>query len=208
MLARKSLSLLAPASRRAVAAAGSRAIHLPSREAKDSRWGKTAEDFERVQKIFKQHRACAVLRTPTAEAAPKAMQAAVDGGFKIVEFTLTTPGCLDSLTNFRAKHGSNVMVGCGTIMDIEDCQNALDAGSEFIVAPVFVPEVVNWCRERNVVIIPGCTTPSELYAAYKVETFRIFEGACQERSSEERLWNGVRLALLGADLTVEPFWLY
>ena len=82
-----------------------------------------------------------MLRTPTADAAPKAMQAAVDGGFKIVEFTLTTPGCLDSLTNFRAKHGSNVMVGCGTIMDIEDAQNALDAGSEFIVAPIFVPEV-------------------------------------------------------------------
>ena len=51
---RKSVSLVAPASRRAAAAACSRGIHLPSRESKDSKWGKTAEDFERVQKLFKQ----------------------------------------------------------------------------------------------------------------------------------------------------------
>jgi 2-dehydro-3-deoxyphosphogluconate aldolase/(4S)-4-hydroxy-2-oxoglutarate aldolase len=82
------------------------------------------------------------------------MQASVDGGFKIVEFTLTTPGCLDAVANFRAKHGSNVMVGCGTIMDIEDAQNALDAGSEFIVAPVLVPEVEAPTRTRQVNEIP------------------------------------------------------
>jgi hypothetical protein len=59
--------------------------------------------LELIRAIFRQHRACAVLRTPTAEACPKAMQAAIDGGFKIVEFTLTTPGCLNTLADFRAK---------------------------------------------------------------------------------------------------------
>ena len=82
-----------------------------------------------------------MLRTPTAEAAPKAMQAAIDGGFKIVEFTLTTPKCLDAVADFRKKYDGKVMIGCGTLMDIEDAQNALDAGAEFIVAPVLVPEV-------------------------------------------------------------------
>jgi hypothetical protein len=51
----------------------------------------TAENFEYVLDKFAQIRACAVLRTATSEACPKAMQAAIDGGFKIVEFTLTTP---------------------------------------------------------------------------------------------------------------------
>ena len=51
----------------------------------------TTENFEAVLDKFAQIRACAVLRTPTSEACPKAMQAAIDGGFKIVEFTLTTP---------------------------------------------------------------------------------------------------------------------
>ena len=117
-----------------------------------------------------QDRACAVLRTPAKDSAAKAMQAAIDGGFNIVEFTLTTPGCLDLVADFRKKYDGKIMIGCGTIMDIEDAQNALDAGSEFIVMPVLVPEVVTWCRERNIVSIPGCTSPTELYTAYRVST--------------------------------------
>jgi len=132
---------------------------------------RTPESFQAVLDRFKKDRACAVLRTPTAEKCAPAMDAAIDGGFQIVEFTLTTPGCLDRVAEYRSKYDGlktgNVMVGCGTIMDIEDCKLALDAGAEFIVAPVLVPEVVTWCRTHNVVIIPGTQTPSEAYAAYK-----------------------------------------
>jgi len=123
--------------------------------------------FDSVLERFKKDRACAVLRTPTAAAAPKAMQAAIDGGFNIVEFTLTTPGCLDAVSDFRKKLDGKVMVGCGTVMDIQDAKNAMDAGAEFLVAPVLVPEVVTWCALRNIVIIPGCQTPTEAYQAYK-----------------------------------------
>jgi len=123
--------------------------------------------FEKVLATFKQHRACAVLRTPKAEQCAPAMQAAIDGGFEIVEFTLTTPGCLDRVADFRAKYDGKVMVGCGTVMDIPDAKAAMDAGSEFLVAPVLVPEVVTWCAMHNIVIIPGCQTPTEAYSAYK-----------------------------------------
>ena len=139
-----------------------------SRPAEKSRWGQTETTFNSVLDRFARDRACAVLRTPAKESAAKAMQAAIDGGFNIVEFTLTTPGCLDLVADFRKKHDGKIMVGCGTIMDIEDAQNALDAGAEFIVMPVLVPEVVTWCRERNIVSIPGCCTPTELYTAYRV----------------------------------------
>ena len=44
-----------------------------------------------------------MLRTPAKDSAAKAMQAAIDGGFNIVEFTLTTPGCLDLVADFRKK---------------------------------------------------------------------------------------------------------
>ena len=116
---------------------------------------------------FKKHRACAVLRTPKAELCPPAMQAAIDGGFDIVEFTLTTPGCLDAVADFRKKYDGKVMIGCGTVMDIPDAKAAMDAGSEFLVAPVLVPEVVTWCALHNIVIIPGCQTPTEAYNAFK-----------------------------------------
>lgn len=124
------------------------------------------ESYDAVIEYFATNRACAVLRTPTAEAAPKAMTAAIEGGFKNVEFTLTTPGCLGCVSDFRAKYDGKIMVGCGTIMDVADAEKAMDAGSQYIVAPVMVPEVIQWCAARNIVCIPGCATPTELYTAW------------------------------------------
>jgi 2-dehydro-3-deoxyphosphogluconate aldolase/(4S)-4-hydroxy-2-oxoglutarate aldolase len=127
---------------------------------------RSPENYEAVLDKFAQIRACAVLRTATSEACPKSMQAAIDGGFKIVEFTLTTPDCLSHLSDCRSKYDGDVMVGCGTIMNIEDAAKAMEAGSEFIITPVMLPEVIKWCAERNIVSVPGCQTPTELYTAY------------------------------------------
>ena len=127
----------------------------------------TVENYEYVLNKFAQIRACAVLRTATSEACPKAMGAAIDGGFKIVEFTLTTPNCLEHLANFRTKYDGDVMVGCGTILTTDDAAAAVDAGSEFIITPVMLPDVIEWCKERNIVCVPGCQTPTELVMAYR-----------------------------------------
>ena len=128
---------------------------------------KSVDNYEAVLDKFAEIRACAVLRTATSEACPKAMQAAIDGGFKICEFTLTTPDCLSHLSDFRTKYDGDVMIGCGTIMNIEDAENAIDAGSEFIITPVMLPDVIEWCAERNIVCVPGCQTPTELLNAYR-----------------------------------------
>lgn len=128
---------------------------------------RTVDNFEDVLNKFAQIRACAVLRTPTSEACPKAMQGAIDGGFKIVEFTLTTPDCLQHLSDFRQKYDGDVMVGCGTIMNTDDAADAIEAGSEFIITPVMLPDVIEWCKERNIVCVPGCQTPTELTMAYR-----------------------------------------
>lgn len=125
------------------------------------------ESYEAVLDKFAQIRACAVLRTATSDACPKAMQAAIDGGFKIVEFTLTTPDCLQHLSDFRQKYDGDVMVGCGTILTPDDAADAMDAGSEFIITPVMLPDVIEWCKERNIVCVPGCQTPTELVQAYR-----------------------------------------
>merc|ERR1719333_1635201 len=128
---------------------------------------KTPESAQKVMDTFAKYKACAVLRTPKENQCAPAMQAAIDGGFDIVEFTLTTPGCLDRVADFRKKYDGKVMVGCGTVMDIPDAKAAMDAGAEFLVAPCLVPEVVTWCALNNIVIIPGCQTPSEAYEAYR-----------------------------------------
>lgn len=127
----------------------------------------TEENYESVLQRFAEIRACAVLRTATSDDCPKAMQAAIDGGFEIVEFTLTTPNCLAHLSDFRSRYDKKVMVGCGTILTIEDAEEAIDAGSEFIITPVMLPDVIEWCRDRKIVCVPGCQTPTELVMAYR-----------------------------------------
>jgi 2-dehydro-3-deoxyphosphogluconate aldolase/(4S)-4-hydroxy-2-oxoglutarate aldolase len=150
------------------AAATATAVVVPNRTMSTaSDYVQTVENYEAVLDKFAQIRACAVLRTATSEACPKAMQAAIDGGFKIVEFTLTTPDCLQHLADFRAKYDGDVMVGCGTILTPDDAARAMEAGAEFIITPVMLPDVIRWCKERNIVIAPGCQTPTEMVMAYR-----------------------------------------
>ena len=53
----------------------------------------------------------------------------------------TTQRCSDCVADFRKKYDGKVLVGCGTVMDVEDAQRALEAGAEFIVCPILIPEV-------------------------------------------------------------------
>ena len=122
--------------------------------------------MDEVCRFITEHKATAVLRTPTEAAASKAMDAAIDGGFKVCEFTLTTPGCLDRVAEYSSK--PDLLFGCGTVMCVEDAEKAMEAGARFIVSPCLIEEVVVWCAERNIACIPGCGTPSELYKAYQL----------------------------------------
>ena len=80
------------------------------------------------------------LNHPTPPPVPRRWTQAIAGGFKNVEFTLTTPDALQHVSDFRAKYDYK-MVGCGTVMNVKDAEEAVDAGAEFIVSPILIPEV-------------------------------------------------------------------
>ena len=141
-------------------------LAFPARGAQTLSHMRSKADMDEVCRFITEHKATAVLRTPTAASASKAMDAAIDGGFKVCEFTLTTPGCLDRIAEYHTKPG--LMFGCGTVMCVEDAEKAMEAGARFIVMPCLIEEVVTWCAERNITCIPGCGTPSELYKAYRL----------------------------------------
>src|SRR5690606_650996 len=65
--------------------------------------------------VFARERCSAILRTPVAEAVAPAMRAAVEGGFRIIEFTLNTPDALAHIEAF-ARH-EDLVVGAGTVLD-------------------------------------------------------------------------------------------
>lgn len=111
------------------------------------------------------HRCSAILRTPRAAAVRPAMDAAIEGGFRAVEVTLTTPGAFDAIAHYA--RSSDLLVGAGTVLDREQAQRALDAGARFLVSPVTDPDLIGWCAARDVLVLPGAFTPTEMLLAVR-----------------------------------------
>lgn len=110
-------------------------------------------------------KASAILRTSISEAAKPAMEAAVAGGFRIVEFTLTTPGALDLISEFSARDG--LIVGAGTVLSVDDVKRAADAGARFLVSPVMDVEVIIAATNRGLAMMPGTHTATEMLQAHR-----------------------------------------
>ena len=60
-----------------------------------------------------------------------------------------------------------MLVGAGTVLTIDQVNRAVKAGAKFIVSPGFDPEIVDYCLEKNIPVLPGCITPSEVAQAVK-----------------------------------------
>jgi 2-dehydro-3-deoxyphosphogluconate aldolase / (4S)-4-hydroxy-2-oxoglutarate aldolase len=110
-------------------------------------------------------RASAILRTDHKDRARRAMDAAVRGGMRVVEFTLTVPGVFDLIAEFAERE--DVVVGAGTVLTPEQANDAVDAGARFLVSPVVDEAVIEVAHTRGVVAMPGVHTPTELLRAHR-----------------------------------------
>lgn len=113
-----------------------------------------------------QLKATAILRTDSAEAAIGAMEAAVRGGFRICEFTLTIPDVYAIITEFSRRH-PEVIVGAGTVLEVEEAHKAVRAGARFLVSPVTDEAVIRAATELGVASMPGTHTATEMLAAHR-----------------------------------------
>jgi Entner-Doudoroff aldolase len=120
---------------------------------------------DRFVGLLGEARASAILRCPSREAAASAMEAAVRGGFRIVEFTLTIPGALDLVEEFSRR--KDLVVGAGTVLTADEARAAVKRGARFLVSPVMDPEVIAAGLSAGVAFIPGCHTPTEMLAAHR-----------------------------------------
>ena len=110
-------------------------------------------------------RATAILRTDDQEVAARAMEAAVRGGFRSIEFTMTVPGVLELIGHFSKR--DDLVVGAGTVLTVEQAAQAVDAGATFLVSPVTDEQVIRSASELGVSIIPGTYSPSEMWRAHQ-----------------------------------------
>ena len=91
---------------------------------------------EEFKKELRRTKASAILRTSDNQAARNAMDAAVRGGFRIIEFTMTIPGALDLICDYSQQDG--LLVGAGTVLTVEEARSAVEAGACYLVSPVML----------------------------------------------------------------------
>ena len=89
------------------------------------------------------------------------------GGIRAVEITMDTANAAEIISETIERYGETILVGAGTVLTIEDCQKAIDAGAQFLVSPALDVEVIQHARKQQVEFIPGVFTPSEMISAYK-----------------------------------------
>ena len=85
------------------------------------------------------------------------------GGLPCIEVTLRTPAALDAIRSLSKIEG--MLVGAGTVTNAEQLQQSIDAGAKFIVTPGLDDDLIRRCQDKELLIIPGAVTPTEIMRA-------------------------------------------
>jgi 2-dehydro-3-deoxyphosphogluconate aldolase/(4S)-4-hydroxy-2-oxoglutarate aldolase len=118
----------------------------------------------------------AVIRLRDPELVQGVVDALLAGGVRALEITMTVPRAVELIAEIAAKLPPEFLLGAGTVTDAQTARRVIDAGARFIVSPVFKREVLDVCRERDIVAAPGCFTPTEILDAsdYGADVIKVF----------------------------------
>jgi 2-dehydro-3-deoxyphosphogluconate aldolase/(4S)-4-hydroxy-2-oxoglutarate aldolase len=106
------------------------------------------------------------VRVRSAEDARFAAETVNRGGIPVVEITVTVPGAIEVISKLTQAI-PEMIVGAGTVLDIEMAKRCLDAGAKFLTSPGLVLEVVEFAAKNEVAVFPGALTPTEVITAWK-----------------------------------------
>ena len=107
-----------------------------------------------------------VLRKIPYETSQSLIEALILGGIKALEITMDTEKATEIIKETRQQFSDQVIVGAGTVLTVEDCRKAVDAGAQFIVSPSLNLDVVEYSLKNGLAVVPGVFTPTEMQTAY------------------------------------------
>ncbi len=107
------------------------------------------------------------VRVSSTEDALFAAEAISRGGIPIVEVALTVPEAHKVISHL-VQNAPEVIVGAGSVSDVETARRCLDAGAKFLACDGLDPEIVTFAVRESTVVIPGTLTPSEVMRAWKL----------------------------------------
>jgi|SRR5271170_5177867 len=107
-----------------------------------------------------------VVRASSAAEACIAAEAVRAGGIPIVEITMTVPGAVELIRELVENCGHEVLIGAGTVTNVEAARRCIEAGAEFLVSPGLNLPTVDFAVREGKLIMAGALTPSEVMAAW------------------------------------------
>ena len=121
-----------------------------------------------------------ILRGITPSELEPLFEAIVASGLQTVEITMNTEGATGLIKNAVKRYGKQLMIGAGTVLTLKNLQSALRAGATFIVSPVVVPPVIEYCAKRKIPVFPGALTPQDIYEAWQAGAtmVKVFPAGC------------------------------
>lgn len=124
--------------------------------------------------FLNQHRVIPVVRVEAVWQAEQVTDALLQGGLPIAEITLRSDCAIEAIRSVADRN--DLTIGAGTVLNAEQCAQALDAGAKFVVSPGLDRGVVELCLERNIPCFPGVATPTEIQTAlnYGLSTVKFF----------------------------------
>src|SRR5580704_1761301 len=106
------------------------------------------------------------IRVSSGDDAHFAAEAVTRGGIPIVEITMTIPGAVELMAHL-VRSDPKLIVGAGTVLDTDVARVCVDAGVSFITAPAMIPSIMEFAAKRNIAVLPGALTPTEIVTAWR-----------------------------------------
>jgi 2-dehydro-3-deoxyphosphogluconate aldolase/(4S)-4-hydroxy-2-oxoglutarate aldolase len=122
---------------------------------------------EEIRNRIQQKKAIAVVRMKNPDQLLKVVSAIMKGGVTAIELTMTIPNAIHSLEIAAKEFGDEILLGVGSITNPSMALDAINAGAKFVVSPIYKPDVVSAVIAKNLVVIPGGFTPTEIQTAYE-----------------------------------------
>ncbi|NLR93427.1 bifunctional 4-hydroxy-2-oxoglutarate aldolase/2-dehydro-3-deoxy-phosphogluconate aldolase [Flammeovirga agarivorans] len=118
------------------------------------------------QEKFQQAPVVGILRGIDKETLDRIIPVYIRAGFSTIEITMNTDEAT-SLIRYLSQSYPDLNVGAGTVCSLEDLDNALKSGAQFIVTPIIDETIIKKCKKQKIPVFPGALTPSEIYRAWE-----------------------------------------
>ncbi len=122
---------------------------------------------DEVLEIILATKVIAVIRMADSQKLIKVAEAIEQGGVRALEITMTTPSALEIISTLSQKKAPGMLIGAGTVLDVETATQAIHAGADFVVSPVLRVELIRTCRRYDVFVAAGAFTPTEILTAWE-----------------------------------------